>query len=148
MSTVEPDASELLVKALDLAVGASALARYAFRHTEDAKLRRLFRQFASTSEHQEQLLREQLTHRGLGAPQPLGRELVMYVVLGLASTAAVLGAVSLALYQRTQRRDGKRAVNLLERPNGALSRALAAVRWPGLAPVSTDRKPALRAAAR
>ncbi len=96
MTTAEPDASELLVKALDLAVGASALARYASRHTTDARLRRLFRQFATTSEHQERLLREQLARAGAGSQRRLGREFVGYVVIGLASAAAVLGGASLS----------------------------------------------------
>ena len=39
MRNFEPDAGELLAKALDLAVGASALARYATEHTSDARLR-------------------------------------------------------------------------------------------------------------
>lgn len=54
------DPSELLAKALDLAVGGLALARYAATHTGDRRLQRTFRKVAATSEHQAQVLRGQL----------------------------------------------------------------------------------------
>jgi hypothetical protein len=91
MRNAEPDAGELLVKALDLAVGASDLARYAATHTADAHLRRLFRQFASSSEHQERVLREQLARSAGGSGRPEARTVATYVALGLAA-AAILGA--------------------------------------------------------
>jgi hypothetical protein len=98
MRNIEPDASELLVKALDLAVGASALARYASEHTSDASLRRLFRQFASTSAHQERALRQQLA-RTAGQPggSPGPREVAGYAGLVLVAVAALgLGVAVLA----------------------------------------------------
>jgi hypothetical protein len=98
MRNAEPDAGELLVKALDLAIGASDLARYAAKHTADARLRRLFRQFASSSEHQERALREQLARTAGEAGRPGAREVATYVALGLAAVAAL--GVGLALAAR------------------------------------------------
>jgi hypothetical protein len=98
MRNAEPDAGELLVKALDLAVGASDLARYAATHTADARLRRLFRQFASSSEHQERVLREQLGRTAGEAGRPGGRLVATYVALGLAAAAAL--GVGLAIAAR------------------------------------------------
>ena len=90
MRNIEPDAGELLVKALDLAVGASALARYATEHTSDARLRHTFRRFASTSAHQERALRQQLART---AGQPGGAPGVWgaagYAGLALAAFAAL-----------------------------------------------------------
>ena len=90
MRNIEPDAGELLVKALDLAVGASALARYATEHTSDARLRQTFRRFASTSAHQERALRQQLART---AGQPGGSSGVWvaagYAGLALAALAAL-----------------------------------------------------------
>jgi hypothetical protein len=97
MRNIEPDAGELLVKALDLAVGASALARYATEHTSDARLRRLFRRFASTSAHQERALRQQLA-RTSGQPggSPGLWAAAGYVGLGLAAVAALGLGIALA----------------------------------------------------
>jgi hypothetical protein len=97
MRNIEPDAGELLVKALDLAVGASALARYATEHTSDARLRRLFRRFASTSAHQERALRKQLA-RTSGQPggSPGLWAAAGYVGLGLAAVAALGLGIALA----------------------------------------------------
>jgi hypothetical protein len=91
MRNVEPDAGELLVKALDLAVGASALARYGAGHTGDRRLRRLFQQFASTSEQQERVLRQQIARSAGGRSGPGGREIATYVLAGLVAVA-LLGA--------------------------------------------------------
>ena len=89
MRNIEPDATELLVKALDLAVGASALSRYASQHTSDARLRRLFRQFASTSAHQERALRRQLARTaGQSGAAPGLRQVAGLAGLGLAAVAA------------------------------------------------------------
>ena len=99
MRNVEPDATELLVKALDLAVGASALSRYASEHTSDARLRRLFRQFASTSAHQERALRRQLA-RTAGQPgaAPGLRQVAGLAGLGLAAVAAL--GLGIAVFAR------------------------------------------------
>ncbi|HEX2032941.1 MAG TPA: hypothetical protein VHS99_02035 [Chloroflexota bacterium] len=96
MSTVEPDAGELLVKALDLAVGGVALARYAATHTADARLRRIFKQLAMASEHQEKLLRRYLVAHASGATQPARRRMVAYGAVGAASLAALLAGVAIA----------------------------------------------------
>jgi hypothetical protein len=92
MRNVEPDAGELLVKALDLAVGASALARYGAGHSGDRRLRRLFKQFASTSEQQERVLRQQIARTAGGRSGPGGREIATYALVGLVAVA-LLGAV-------------------------------------------------------
>jgi hypothetical protein len=99
MRNVEPDAGELLVKALDLAVGASALARYGAGHTGDPRLRRLFKQFASTSEQQERVLRQQIARSAGGRSGPGGRQVATYTLLGLGA-AALLGAAWYALRAR------------------------------------------------
>jgi hypothetical protein len=104
MRNVEPDAGELLVKALDLAVGASALARYGAGHTGDPRLRRLFRQFASTSEQQERVLRQQIARSASGSSGPGGRELVAYALVGLGAVALVGGAIAYALWAQGDRR--------------------------------------------
>jgi hypothetical protein len=57
---LDADPSELLAKALDLAVGGLALARYAATHTTDRRLRRTFQRVAASSGLQAQVLREQL----------------------------------------------------------------------------------------
>jgi ferric-dicitrate binding protein FerR (iron transport regulator) len=99
MRNVEPDATELLIKALDLAVGASALSRYASQHTSDARLRRLFRQFANTSSHQERALRRQLA-RTAGPPgaAPGRRQVAGLAALGLAVVAAL--GLGIAVFAR------------------------------------------------
>src|SRR5262249_41486242 len=102
MRDFEPDAGELLVKALDLAVGAADLARYAAAHTADARLRRLFRQFASTSEHQERALRRQLARAGSGSARPSRGEVAPYAALGLGVVAALATAAWVIVWRRTQ----------------------------------------------
>jgi hypothetical protein len=100
MRNVEPDAGELLLKALDLAVGASALARYGAGHTRDARLRRLFKQFASTSEQQERVLRQQIARSAGGRSGPGGREIATYALLGLGAVALLGAALAYALRAR------------------------------------------------
>jgi hypothetical protein len=100
MRNVEPDAGELLVKALDLAVGASALARYGAGHTGDPRLRRLFRQFASTSEQQERVLRQQIARSAGAGGGPGGREIATYALLGLGAVALLGAALAYALRTR------------------------------------------------
>lgn len=60
MSRVEPDAGELLVRALDQVLGGVALARYAATQTEEPGLKRFFQRLATAGEREERLLRRQL----------------------------------------------------------------------------------------
>ena len=86
---------------------ALALARYGAGHTGDPRLRRLFRQFASTSEQQERVLRQQIArstdkrrHVALSdfvAPKETG---IADYVGGFAVTARML-----AMYKKKERRD-------------------------------------------
>jgi hypothetical protein len=100
MRNVEPDAGELLVKALDLAVGASALARYGAGHTGDPRLRRLFRQFASTSEQQERVLRQQIARSASGSRGPGGRAIATFALMGLVAVALLGAAFAYAVRAR------------------------------------------------
>lgn len=99
MGSVHPDPSELLAKALDLAVSGVALARYAAEHTGDRRLRRTFQRVAATSEAQARLLRERLAERaGMGQPSPPRAELAAQFVAGaVLATAAV--AIAMLVYR-------------------------------------------------
>jgi hypothetical protein len=92
---LEPDASELLAKALDLAVGGVALARYAAGHTSDRRLQRTFRHLAASGEHQAQVLRERLAEMTLPADElPSGGRrwwLIAGVAAGLGTAAVAAG---------------------------------------------------------
>ncbi|MGH2353355.1 MAG: hypothetical protein ACRDJN_17260 [Chloroflexota bacterium] len=96
MRDIEPDAGELLVQALDLAIGGVTLARYAAAHTADARLRRLFRQFAATSEQQERVLRQQLAAYAAESSRSAGGRTMAAVAVGAAGLMAILAAVFLA----------------------------------------------------
>ena len=97
MARGEPDAGELLVRALDQVVGGIALARYAAAQTRNSGLKGVFQNLVETGERQERLLRRQLS----GYPGPLDSagapaRRIVQLVAGLAAVAAGFGAAALA----------------------------------------------------
>lgn len=110
--SAEPSA--LLAQALDLVVGAVALARYSSGHSADPGLRRTFGDLATTGEHQAQVLRAQLARHAMPEmAAPAKKAGTSPFIAGAATAAIVIAAATVALLiWRAQQHDTPPAPSL------------------------------------